>query len=310
MQPLKSVEICAGGGGQALGLELAGFAHQVLVEINAWACQTLRLNRPQWNVLEADVRAFNASSLGAVDLLSGGVPCPPFSRAGQRLGAADDRDLFPTAIRLVSECRPKAVLIENVAGLMDPPFSDYRSGITAQLHELGYSCDWRVLQASEFGVPQSRQRTFLVAFRDCPTSTFRWPVPDGTSLTVGLALKDLMSTNGWELADAWAHAADRAAPTLVGGSTRHGGADLGPTRARRAWATLGVDGRSLANTPPDPGFRGMPRLTARMTARIQGFPDDWQFAGGKTAVYRQVGNALPPPVATAIGMSIASALRH
>ena len=108
---LTSLEICAGAGGQALGLEQAGFEHTCLVEIEKAACETLRLNRPNWKVLEQDVRNFFARDLQGVDLLAGGVPCPPFSKAGKQLGHTDERDLFPEAIRLASECLPRAVMM-------------------------------------------------------------------------------------------------------------------------------------------------------------------------------------------------------
>ena len=116
-------------------------------------------------------------------------------------------------------------------------------------------------------------------------------------------------TRGWKGAQEWAERANRIAPTLVGGSKKHGGPDLGPTRARRAWAELGVNGSTIAPKAPDPDFQGDPRLTVRMAARIQGFPDDWTITGAKTNAYRQVGNAFPPPVARAVGAQIASTLR-
>ena len=127
-------------------------------------------------------------------------------------------------------------------------------------------------------------------------------------MTVGELLHDLMKANGWRGADRWRNQANAIAPTLVGGSKKHGGPDLGPTRAKRAWATLGVDGMGLWDEAPARDFTGMPRLTARMTARIQGFPDDWLFSGRKTAVYRQIGNAFPPPVAAAVARQIFTAL--
>lgn len=107
----------------------------------------------------------------------------------------------------------------------------------------------------------------------------------------------------------WAQRADEIAPTIVGGSKKHGGPDLGPTRAKAAWATLGVNGKTLAEEAPEADFVGMPRLTIRMVARLQGFPDDWQFYGRKTHAYRQVGNAFPPPVAEAVGRQIATAIQ-
>lgn len=307
---LSSIEICTGAGGQALGLEQAGFEHQVLIEIEPPACQTLRLNRPQWNVIEGDVRTFSARSLkNNIDLLAGGVPCPPFSVAGKQLGATDERDLFPEAVRLVEECRPRAVMLENVRGIFDAVFDDYRNKVERQLKKLGYVTCWRLLNASDFSVSQLRPRVVFVAIKKGYADNFSWPVPTGQEPpTVGELLYDLMKERDWRCADRWRDIANGIAPTLVGGSKKHGGPDLGPTRAKRAWASLGVDGHGLADDPPLRDFVGMPRLTTRMTARLQGFDDSWQFFGRKTAAYRQIGNAFPPPVAKAVGLAIAAAL--
>lgn len=306
---LRSVELCAGAGGQALGLEMAGFEHDVLVEIEPAACATLRLNRPDWNVVEGDLRSFDARPYRGADLVAGGVPCPPFSKAGRQLGENDERDLFPEAIRIVDEVRPRAVMLENVRGLMDAVFEDYRLKIEGQLNELGYKSGWKLLNASDYGVSQLRPRVIFVGIRKDLWHNFSWPVPDNaTPATVGELLHDLMAADGWAGADAWRDKANAIAPTLVGGSKKHGGPDLGPTRAKRAWATLDVDGMGLWDAPPPSGFNGMPRLTPRMTARIQGFPDTWQFSGRKTATYRQIGNAFPPPVASAVASQIALAL--
>jgi DNA (cytosine-5)-methyltransferase 1 len=307
---LDSVEICAGAGGQALGLEMAGFEHAALVEIEQEARRTLRLNRPHWNTLEkGDVRDFSGKAFKGVDLLAGGVPCPPFSVAGKQLGTNDERDLFPEAIRLVDEIRPRAVMLENVRGLLDSVFDAYRKNIQDNLRKLGYVAEWRLLNASDFGVPQLRPRVVFVAIRKDIASEFEWPMPSGDGPpTVGECLHDLMAERGWRIASRWKEWANDIAPTLVGGSKKHGGPDLGPTRAKRAWASLGVDGHGLANQAPDPGFLGLPRLTTRMTARLQGFPDAWAFSGKKTATYRQIGNAFPPPVAAAVGNQIKACL--
>lgn len=194
-------------------------------------------------------------------------------------------------------------------GFLDAVFEDYRLHLRSQLRKLGYSVGWRLLNAADYGVPQPRPRVAIVALRPSYFDRFQWPEPDRIPRpTVGEALGDLMGAAGWPGAPFWAKRASEIAPTLVGGSLKHGGPDLGPTRARAAWASLGVEGRTLADAPPPPDFTGMPRLTVRMAARIQGFPDEWQFAGGKTVAYRQVGNAFPPPVARALGRSISSAL--
>jgi len=305
----SSLEICAGAGGQALGLEMAGFDHAALVEIESAACSTLRLNRPAWNVAEGDLHCFDGLPYRGVDLVAGGVPCPPFSKAGKQLGAMDERDLFPEAIRLVDECRPQAVMLENVRGLLDAVFDDYRNKVEKQLKKLGYTPGWKLLNASDYGVSQLRPRVVFVGIRNSLANGFSWPEPlQNEPPTVGELLHDHMAANGWRGAGRWRERANTIAPTLVGGSKKHGGPDLGPTRAKRAWAALGVDGAGLWDEAPARDFVGMPRLTPRMAARIQGFPDGWQFYGRKTAAYRQIGNAFPPPVAAAVARQIFAAL--
>ena len=310
MARFSSVEVCAGAGGQAVGLHQAGFDHWACVEIDPAACATLRANS-DWNVIEQDLRLWEPDkSLVGVDLLAGGVPCPPFSIAGAQLGRADERDMFPEMIRLADELKPRAILIENVRGLLGRKFEGYRADILADFKELGYEfCGWELFDAADFGVPQSRPRALLVLGRPEVAIHFRWPEPNVRRKTVGQVLKREMGRGGWEDAEAWAtQRANGIAPALVGGSKKHGGADLGPSRAKAAWRLLGVDGLALADGPPPPGHIGMPRLTVEMAALIQGFPKKWKFQGRKTAAYRQVGNAFPPPVAEAVGRCIANAL--
>lgn len=302
---LTSLEICAGAGGQALGLESAGFEPAGLVEIDAHACKTLLHNRPNWNVIEGDLREFDGQSFQGVDLVAGGVPCPPFSKAGLQRGSNDERDLFPEAIRLVKQIRPRAVMLENVRGLLDSVFDDYRLDIIKRLRRLGYVAEWRLLNASDYGVSQLRPRVVFVALKAELAEHFKWPTPHFEQPpTVGELLLDLMSEKGWKGAKKWSELACDIAPTLVGGSKKHGGPDLGPTRAKKAWAALGVDGLGIADAAPDRSFIGMPRLTVKMAARLQGFPDSWEITGRKTAAYRQVGNAFPPPVASAVATQI------
>ncbi|AYN41129.1 DNA (cytosine-5-)-methyltransferase [Streptomyces dangxiongensis] len=382
--PLTSVEICAGAGGQAVGLHTAGFDHLALVEWDAHAVETLKANVagwPGWDEQRAqrltpmDVKEFLGSAVhdglpvksGTLDLLAGGVPCPPFSLAGKRLGKDDERDLFPDALKIIDELRPRAVMIENVRGILEPPefFIDYRRDILNTLRSYGYVVPrvedhwsaekqdyvmrsvWRRMDAKFFGVPQLRPRAILVAIHkdalDGSPVEFQWPLRlHDAEVTVFDALDESMKERcrkfwnknedgapaergertGAAIYQDWRDAAQRAkaagrgiAPTLVGGSRKHGGADLGPTRAKRAWAALGVDAMGLANDPHecDPKrdlFRPAgPMLTVQQAAVVQGFPQGWKFQGRKTARYRQVGNAFPPPVAEAVGRAIAAVLR-
>ena len=308
---LTSLELCAGAGGQALGLEKAGFEHEALVEIDTHCCDTLRENRPSWDVVEDDLRLFknSASKFKGVDLVAGGLPCPPFSVAGKQLGALDERNLFPDALDIIEATKPKAVMIENVRGFLDAVFEDYRLHLKRQLKKLGYEADWRLLNASDFGVPQLRPRVVIVATQTKYWDYFHWPKVERVNpKTVGETLFEMMTANGWPGASHWRERANDIAPTIVGGSKKHGGPDLGPTRAKRAWASLGVNGHTLADEAPGPDFVGMPRLTVPMVALLQGFPPGWKITGRKTAAYRQVGNAFPPPVAAAVATELRKAI--
>ena len=225
-KPLTCVEICAGAGGQALGLAMAGFVHVALVEYEADYCNTLKQNRPEWNVICADVRNFDGKPYEGVDLLAGGVPCPPFSIAGKQLGKDDERDLFPEALRLIKEIKPRAVMLENVRGFLDNGFSEYRQYILKSIEKLGYDTQIKLLNASDFGVPQLRPRVVIVGIRREENRNFTYPQGDSQIVpTVGNTLYDLMAENKWKGAKKWAQNANKIAPTLVGGSKKHGGPD-------------------------------------------------------------------------------------
>ncbi|UOE44959.1 DNA cytosine methyltransferase [Agromyces larvae] len=318
MTSLRTVEICAGAGGQALGLHKAGFRHDLAVEIDPTAAETLRQNLGGEVAVGdvADIGVWRPADYEGVDLLAGGVPCPPFSIAGKQLGSSDERDLFAWAVEQVAVMRPRALMLENVRGLAAARFSGYRQRVLDRLAQLGYVADWRLLHAADFGVAQLRPRFVLVALRPEDAVYFRWPEVAGERVTVGEELRDLMSANGWAHVDDWVALADGIGPTLVGGSKKHGGADLGPTRAKRAWEALGVDGKGIADSAPDKNAphptERLPRLTLAMVARLQGWRDydGWDFAGRKTSQYRQIGNAFPPPVAEAVGRAIRVALEH
>jgi DNA (cytosine-5)-methyltransferase 1 len=314
----RVVEICAGAGGQSLGLELAGFEHELCIELDPNACATLKHNRPHWKVAQGDVASpdvWDPAAYAGTDLLAGGVPCPPFTAAGRQLGATDERDLFAWAIELCSIICPRGLLLENVRGLSWARFAAYRQHVLDRLAELGYAADWRLLHASDYGVPQLRPRFVLVAMRPDDFAYFTWPEPHGETRTVGETLRELMAANGWPGAAAWAAKASRIAPTIVGGSKKHGGADLGPTRAKLAWREIGVDAFGVADAAPsadDPATL-LPKLTCEMVARLQGWNSHeykWEFTGRKTSNYRQIGNAFPPPIASAIGRQIRRAFDH
>lgn len=308
---LTCIEICAGAGGQALGLHLAGFEHLALIEYEKEYCEVLKQNMPDWNVICADVHNFDGRPYRGIDLLAGGVPCPPFSIASKQLGKDDERDLFPEAIRLVKEINPRAVMFENVRGFLDSKFTEYREHILGSIRDLGYRVHIKLLNACDYGVPQLRPRVVIVGIRNDVKAGFEYPVEYGESApTVGVTLKKLMGANGWNNLESWVAGADRIAPTIVGGSKKHGGPDLGPVRARRAWAELGVDGNGIANDAPPADFKGMPKLTKEMVALIQGFPPEWSFGKRKTAACRMIGNAFPPPVAKAVALEIRRSLEN
>ena len=302
---LSCIEICAGAGGQALGLEMAGFQHVALIEYEKDYCEILKKNRPNWNVVCKDIHEFDGKPFEGIDLLAGGVPCPPFSIASKQLGEKDERDLFPETIRLISEIKPRAIMLENVRGFLDKKFDNYREHIINSIKKLGYRVEIKLLNASDFGVPQFRQRIVIIGIKNDENGKFFYPVIiNSNSPTVGEVLKPLMKANNWKYAEEWAKKANKLAPTIVGGSKKHGGPDLGPMRAKRAWAELGVDGNGIANEAPDENFEGMPKLTKEMIALIQGFPPEWNFGNKKTSACRMIGNAFPPPVAEQVGIEI------
>lgn len=320
---LTSLEICAGAGGQVLGLEGAGFTPVMLVENDRHACATLKRNRPAWDVRQMDLRDFVAGEhpqVYDVDLLSGGLPRTPYSVAGRRQGGGDVRDLLAVAVWLITEVRPRAVMIENVPTLLtDAKFEPNRRFVLEELEHLGYSADWQTLDAQDFGVPQARRSSILVAMKPDDLVRFHWPEPRGQAPTVAGALHESMGSRGWAGVREWTQIADQVAPAVVGGSSTHGGADLGPSRTKAAWARLGVNGHSLGDDVPASDFvlefglgkygrDGLPKLTIPQVAILQGFPRTWYFEGGKTARYRQVAQAFPPPLAAAVGERIAAVL--
>ncbi|MFG2592887.1 DNA cytosine methyltransferase [Streptomyces sp. NPDC048438] len=316
MSELRFVDVCAGAGGLALGLEQAGFEPVLLVDNKPVACQTLRLNRPAWDVLEIDLLDFVPDDYPKtydVDLLSAGPPRVKSSATTARSETEEEQRLLEAAVLLTHSIQPRALLIENVPGLVTAPeFEPLRTFIRKELEHLGYRLHWFVLNAADFGVPQDRKQGVLVALKERHSDHFRPPLPTVEEhVSVGKALHRSMAARGWLGADAWATQALSVAPTLVGGSDNRGGADLGPTGTKKAWARMGVNGGALADEVPGPDLvvsSEMIKLTDSQAALLQSFPPEWQFAGRKTARYRQIGHASPPPVGRALGNALAEAL--
>ncbi|SNY88453.1 DNA (cytosine-5)-methyltransferase 1 [Nocardia amikacinitolerans] len=321
MTELRFVDVCAGAGGLALGLEQAGFEPVLLLDKKAVACGTLRLNRPAWQVIETDLLDFAPAlhqEVYDVDLLSAGLPRVKSSATVARTETEEELRLLEATVYLAHAVQPRALLIENVPELASAPsYEPIRDFIRKELDHLGYRFRWFVLNAAHYGVPQDRKQGVLVALKEPYFDAFRPPerkVREHQS--VGQALRQSMAMGGWQDVDRWAAQAVSVAPTLVGGSDRRGGADLGPTGTRKAWARMGVDGGTVADDVPRPDFvwapetgrQGMVRITTDQAALLQGFPSEWKFVGKKTARYRQIGHASPPPVSNALGLAIRSAL--
>ncbi|WP_439661412.1 DNA cytosine methyltransferase [Lentzea sp. HUAS TT2] len=320
----SSLDVCAGAGGLALGLEQAGFDPVLLIDNRDVACETLRVNRPHWHVLETDLMDFvpeDYPQVYDVDLLSAGLPRVQASATASRAQGNDaELELLKATIMLVPGVQPRALLVENVPDLaVKPGYQSIRDYVAEELGHLGYRHRWFVLNAADHGVPQSREQGILVAFKGDVLDFFEEPEPSSEQfVTVGEALGASMGVRGWPQVEKWAKQADKLAPTLVGGSWARGGPDLGPTGSKRAWAKMGVDGGTVADDVPGPDFdwspglgrAGMVKLTVEQTAALQGFPPEWQFAGRKTARYRQIGHASPPPVGRALGQAIRTALKR
>lgn len=325
-----SVELFAGGGGLALGLSLAGFNHILLNELDKSACNTLRMNRPNWNVIEGDIRKIDFTPLNdKIDFLSGGFPCQAFSYAGKQGGFNDTRGtLFFELARAVNEIRPKVFMCENVKGLTSHDNGRTFNTIKNTISELGYTLvEPRVLKAIMYQVPQKRERLILIAVRNDLASKvcFHWPSPYTRVLTLRDAFyksiiydTDVPKSEGakyplkkqkvLELVPQggdWRNLPENIAKEFMGGSWFLGGGKTG--MARR----LSMDEPSLTLTC-SPCQKQTERchpletrpLTVREYARIQTFPDNWLFAGTMNDKYKQIGNAVPVNLAWAIGRSL------
>ncbi len=319
---LTSIELFAGAGGLALGLEEAGLENTLLVDNDKWSCETLKLNRPNWNVECEDVSKIDWKGYKA-DVVSGGFPCQSFSHAGKRMGFEDTRGtLFFEFARCVKEVRPKIFIGENVSGLALHDKGKTLRIMVGVLRSFGYNVQYKVLNSVDYGVPQKRKRIFIVG--TLPGFAFSFPEPTGRLVTLREALKNVPNSPGSEYSEArrkilelvppggsWVDLPEDLQKKHLGKSFYSGGGKRGMAR-RLSW-----DEASLTLTT-SPGQKQTERchpdetrpLTVREYARIQTFPDDWEFAGGVGAQYRQIGNAVPVKLAKAVGKQVVAALQQ
>ena len=326
------LELFAGAGGLAIGLEQAGIECIALNEIDKWACQTLRKNRPNWKVLEGDIKTFNFSEFkNKADVVTGGFPCQAFSYAGKKLGLADARGtLFYEFARAVKEVNPLVCIGENVRGLLSHENGKTLEGMISILDEIGYNVvPFQVLKAINYNVPQKRERLILVGIRKDIFSKYNYPIPNNRVFNLSDALKkgdlfdcDVPLSNGASYPKSkkqildlvpqkgyWRDLPIEIQKEFMGGSFYLGGGKTG--MARR----IGWDEPCLTLTC-SPAQKQTERchpeetrpFTVREYARIQTFPDNWEFQGSLAQQYKQIGNAVPVNLAKELGYSIVELL--
>lgn len=335
VRPFSSIELFAGAGGLAIGLEKAGFEACLLNEFDRNACNTLRFNRPEWNVIEGDIKDVEFSDYRDVDFLAGGFPCQAFSYAGNKMGFEDARGtLFFEFARSIKEVRPKVFLGENVRGLLNHDSGKTIDSIKSVIKELGYTLlEPNVLKAQFFQVPQKRERLMLIGIRNdlVKYAKFKWPDPYYRVMTMKDALKkgDLYNSSvpkssGQEYPQrkkeilslvpqggCWVDLPDELQREYMQKSYFLGGGKTGMAR-RLSWGNPSL---TLTCAPAQKQTeRCHPTktrpLTVREYARIQTFPDDWTFTGSTSSQYKQIGNAVPVNLAYALGRRLVSLMNH
>ena len=326
MDKITNIELFAGAGGLALGLEQAGIEGVEFVEFNHAACETLRANRPNWNVIEGDVHTVDFTEYkGKVDLVSGGAPCQAFSYAGKKLGFGDTRGtLFAEFARCVEEVQPKMFLFENVRGLLSHDKGRTFETIRHVFENLGYSVQYKVLNACYYGVGQKRERLIVIGVRNdlVDDIKFEYPEPDEHWTTLRDALANVPDSPYQPYSDkkrkvmalvppggCWVDLPEDVAKDYMGKSYYSGGGRRGMAR-RIAWdepfltLTTSPSQKQTERCHPD---ETRP-FTVREYARIQSFPDEWEFKGTMSDQYKQIGNAVPVELAHRIGEQIVKAL--
>lgn len=324
MIKLNTIELFAGAGGLALGLEKAGIEHELLVEIEKDCVETLKFNRPEWNVKLADIHDVSFKEYkNKVDIVTGGFPCQAFSYAGKRLGFEDTRGtLFFEYARCVKEVNPKICVAENVQGLVRHDKGRTMKTMFHVLESLGYTIQYKVLNSWDYNVAQKRKRIFIVGTKN--NIKFTYPPVDNNHPTLKDILKDVPKSEGITYSEnkkkimelvlpggCWVDLPEEIQKEYMGKSYYSGGGKRGMAR-RLSW-----DEPSLTLTT-SPAQKQTERchpedtrpFTVREYARIQSFPDSWKFCGKVTSQYKQIGNAVPVNVGKAIGQSIINALSN
>lgn len=327
MKKYNVLELFAGAGGLALGLEQAGFNTVGLIEIDRFAVDTLRKNRPHWNIIhkdiidvvEKDIKNF-IKIKDEIDLVSGGFPCQPFSYAGKKLGLNDTRGtLVYYFAEVLKSLKPKSFLAENVKGLLNHNNGQTFKTILNIFENIGYKLSWKVMNALDYGVPQKRQRLVLVGIRnDLYTKSFLFPDKDDKQLTLKDALLNVPNSVGAKYSDKkkailslvpaggyWKHLPIEIAKKYMGKSYFLSGGKTGIAR-RISWdepsLTLTCSPVQMQTERCHP--EEVRPFTTREYARIQTFPDDWEFSGSCHNIYKQIGNAVPVNLAKRIGQAL------
>ncbi len=344
---LTSIELFAGAGGLAMGLSQAGFQHRAVVERNHDACETIRLNQAAghklvsgWPLHEGDVRDLDYRALaGEIDVVAGGPPCQPFSLGGRHQGYNDARDMFPPLTEIIRQVRPRAFIVENVKGLTRPAFADYLRYVVAHLKHpavvrradeswtghlarierdmassLAYDVSFRLLNAADYGVPQTRERIFIIGFRNDLGVEWQFPPPTHARDPSRAAAALAWCTVREALAGLPDPERTPAAAARIPNHRYQPGVRFYPghtgSRLDRPAKTLkagdhGVPGGENALVRPDGTGR---YFTVREAARLQTFPDSYEFSGSWSEAMRQLGNAVPVALAHAVAASVAGAL--
>ncbi|MCQ2440081.1 MAG: DNA (cytosine-5-)-methyltransferase [Oscillospiraceae bacterium] len=321
---VTAIELFAGAGGLALGLEQAGIKTVEYIEFDKACCETLKANRPNWNVVCDDIHNVDFTQYeGKIDIVTGGFPCQAFSFAGKKLGFEDTRGtLFHEFARCVKEVRPKMFLAENVRGLVFHDNGRTLSTIISVLESLGYHTQQKIMNACYYGVGQKRERIVIIGIRDDLDINFDYPIADEKWTTLRDALKDCPKSIGESYSEkkrkvldlvpaggCWVDLPEEVAKEYMGKSYYSGGGRRGMAR-RISWdepsltLTCSPSQKQTERCHPD---ETRP-FTVREYARIQSFPDDWTFSGGITDQYKQIGNAVPVEMARRVGVELKNSI--